>query len=454
MPVSRPSGGLTRRDLLRAMGLGGVALAGGTSLAACATSVDQESGAATTGGDPAARLTMHHDAAVGPLFQPYVDYFNERYGPLSLDTSYVTTDYAGTTNTQLAGGGVDYDVLFTDPGHSQRWYDNGWITKLDDFPGARELTESWLPGLLSEYQAEDGSLIALPYYRGIELFLYNAEHLERIGAQPPETWAEFVEQCRELKSAGVAATPYSPFWTTEASVFWYELVAESFSDGAGPLFGERFEPDFADDPVVASTLDRWRTLTAEGLVPRDIFTTAYGDVANVYAGGKSSFTIRYGPQAKGFRDPKASRVADVSRNALMPGSTRETLSTGAQWCLATASGDQPQAWTLLNYLAARDKNDEYHVPKHLIALGLGLFTPYEEVNSDPEVVAAWREWADTDLVAEQLAKSRTLGKVTNQPWYGEFLTVATSALQDTVRGRTSVRDGLTAAADFVRSKAR
>jgi ABC-type glycerol-3-phosphate transport system substrate-binding protein len=173
------------------------------ALTACATSVDQDDGAATTGGDPAARLTMHHDAAVGPLFQPYVDDFNERCGPLSLDTSYGTTDYAGTTNTQLAGGGVDYDVLFTDPGHSQRWYDNGWIAKLDDFPGAGELSESWLPGLLAEYQAEDGSLIALPYYRGIEPFLYDAEHLERIGAQPPRTWDEFVEQCRELKSAGV-----------------------------------------------------------------------------------------------------------------------------------------------------------------------------------------------------------------------------------------------------------
>ncbi len=46
----------------------------------------------------------------------------------------------------------------------------------------------------------------------------------------------------------------------------------------------------------------------ERLVPQDVFTTSYGDLANIYAGGKSTFTIRYGPQVKAFRDPKSSRV--------------------------------------------------------------------------------------------------------------------------------------------------
>lgn len=448
----RRGGELDRRRFLKAVGFGGVLIGSPSLLAACATDVESGDAGAVGSGDPNAKLNMHHDAAVGPLFEPYVADFNKRYKPLSLGTSYVTTDYPGTTNTQLAGGSVDYDVLFTDAGYAQRWFDNKWIAKLDDFPGARELSKQWLPGVLEENQAEDGSLMTLPYYRSIEMFLYNGEHLGKIDARPPETWDEFVEQCRELKSKGVARTPYSPFWAAEFNMFWYELLTESISDGAGPFFDEKFKPVFQDDPVVVSTLERWSKLVEDGLVPRDIFTTSYGDIVNIYGGGKSSFTIRYGPQAKGFRDPKASRVADASRNALMPGRTRETLTAGAQWCMAAASKNKPQAWTLLQYLAGKDKDGSYHVPSKLIAEGIGCLTPYKEVNDDPSVAKAWKAWADTDLIAEQVRKSRALGKVTNQPWYGEFMTKATGALQNAVRGKTNIRDGLAKAADFARSK--
>jgi ABC-type glycerol-3-phosphate transport system substrate-binding protein len=440
-----------RRAVLQLMGLSGLLLATGASplLAGCSS---EDTGGAIDQGNPSARLAMHHDAGLGPLLRPYVDDFNKRYGPLSLGTAYVTSDYAGTTNAQLAGGGVDYDVLFTDAGYAQRWFDNGWIQKLDDFSGATDLAGSWEPGVREENTASDGSLMTLPYYRRIEVFMYNEGHLGKIAAAPPASWDELVEQCRELKAKKVSARPYSPFWTADFDMFWVELVTECFSDGSGPLFDDKFQPVFADDPVVAATLERWRTMYREQLVPQDIFTTSYGDLANIYAGGKSTFTIRYGPQVKAFRDPKSSKVADVSRNALIPGKTRETFAGGAQWCMTAASRNKPQAWTLLNYLAAKDKNGAYYVPIHLIALDLGLITPYAAVNGDPQVRAAWQKWADTGLLAEQLTKSRSLGKVVNQPWYGEFQTTATSALQDVVRGKKEVKDGLTAAADFVRGK--
>jgi ABC-type glycerol-3-phosphate transport system substrate-binding protein len=452
--VRRP-GRLDRRSLLKAMGAAGAALAVNPALSACVSGGGSASSSSSEGipaGSASAQLTMHHDAGVGPLFQPYVEDFNKRYKPLSLDTNYVTSDYAGATNTQLAGGSVDYDALFTDGGYAQSWFDNGWIRSLDEFDGVSELKSSWSAGVLAENTAADGKLITLPYYRRIELFLYNQAHLGKIGAQPPTSWAEFVEQCRELKSKGVVATPYSPFWTAEFSMFWIELVTEAFSDGSGPLFDEDFQPVFADDPVVRSTLERWKLMLAEKLVPQDVFTTAYGDIANIYAGGRSAFTVRYGPQAKGFRDKKVSQVAASSRNGLMPGKTRETMAGGAQWCMTASSKNQPQAWTLLNYLSAKDKDGKYYVPKQLIALDLGLLTPYDEVNNDPDVVKAWSAWADTEVINQQLGKSRSLGAVTNQSWYGEFQTKATSILQDAVRGKNDIGAALGDVADYVRSK--
>ncbi len=50
--------------------------------------------------------------------------------------------------------------------------------------------------------------------------------------------------------------------------------------------------------------------------------------------------------------------------------------------MTSASRNKPQAWTLLNYLAAKDKDGVYYTPTHLIALDLGLLTPYAAVNND------------------------------------------------------------------------
>ncbi len=82
-------------------------------------------------------LRLHHDSAVGPLYEPYIKDFNTKYAPLQVETSYVTGDYPTLTQTQLAGGSVDYDVLFADDGFAQKWFDAGWIRALDDIDGSR-----------------------------------------------------------------------------------------------------------------------------------------------------------------------------------------------------------------------------------------------------------------------------------------------------------------------------
>jgi ABC-type glycerol-3-phosphate transport system substrate-binding protein len=442
---------LSRREVIRQGGGAALAVSGlGALLAACGGGDDEASGDDSAELERALRL--HHDAAVGPLFAPYVEYFNENYRPLRLETSYVAQDYVGTTQTQLAGGSVDYDILFLDPGYAARWYKAGWIRRLDDIDGVDEIIGQIQPELVDSLKAEDGNLITLPYYRSVELFIYNAEHLDEIGAKPPATWDEFLETCRELKAEGVSATPYSPFWNREVSMIWYTLATESISDGAGDFFAEDFQPQFQDDPAVVRTLERWQTVYREGLAPQDAFTAAYGDTVNLFAGGKSSFTIRYGPQLKGFTDPKQSKVAQAARNALMPGSARASLSTGSFWTMAASTPAPQTAGRLLRYLAYKDEQGSFHVPTNLIAVDLGLQTPYDAVNTNARVRASREQWSDPRLIAEQYATSKSLGPAVNQEWYGPFIEQATAVLQDAVRGRKSAQDALAETADLVRAE--
>jgi multiple sugar transport system substrate-binding protein len=391
-------------------------------------------------------LRLHHDAAVGPLFEPYVKHFNEAYSPLRLETSYVTQDYFGTTQTQLAGGSVDYDVLFADVGYLQKWYDAGWIRSIEDMEGIDEILGALPEGADASLRAADGTLVSLPYYVGTDVFIYNADHLDQIGAAPPATWEEMIEQCRELKSKGIAATPYSPFWTKDFSMMWYQLNDWAMADGAADFFDDSLAPQFQDDPVVASTIERWKTLYDEGLVPKDILTTDYGNTVNIFGGGKSTFTHQYQLELLGFNNPENSKVAGSAKNALMPGSTHTTLSSPAFWFMTATTPEPAKAWDLMSYLAATDKDGEYYVPQKLIATDLGLGTPYEAVNSDADVKASWGEWSDIDLLLEQMSNSKQVGPAVNQSWFPTFQETIAGLLQEAVLGRKSIPDALKEAA--------
>jgi len=369
-----------------------------------------------------------------------------------VETSYVTGDYPTLTQTQLAGGNVDYDVLFVDDGFAKKWFDSGWIRSLDDIDGVKDVLADLNPGIEANCRTPDGKLITLPYYRGVEIFIYNKAHLAKINASVPKTWDEFEATAGELKAKNVVATPYSPFWTQQFQVIWTQLLAESFSDGAGDFFDAGLKPIFKDDPVVASTLTRWNRMYKAGLIPQDIFTTDYGSVANIFAGGKSSFTIRYGPQLVQFTDPKQSTAAADVKNAAIPGKAGLTLDRGAWWMM-TASTPQPQtAWQLMRYFAWKDLDGAYYFQKNLLAIGLGLQTAFNSVNNDPEVKAAWAKWSDADLLLAQIKNSKSVGPVVLAPWYGQFQITASQLLQQAVTGTLSVNDALKQAADFVTSK--
>jgi multiple sugar transport system substrate-binding protein len=447
---------VSRRRFLRmgVSGLGAMTVAG--LLSSCDAAEEngsapggaaQAPSAGSTGGTPSGAVTLRHDAGLGPIIEPYVADFNRQYPEIKLSADFVPQDYFGVTRTQLAAGDAGFDVMFSNPSDSAQWHEAGWIMTLDDFPGVSEIMGALLPGTEESLRDAEGSLIALPYFVGTELFTYNAEHLSAINEDPPGTWEEFLEQCRRLKADGVVDTPLAPFWTQDFDMTWYPFVAEVLSIGGTVFDGER--PVLGDDPAVRTTLERWQTLFNESLVPQDIFTTAYGDIANIYGGGRATFSLRYGAQVKGWADPEQSEVAEASTLALIPGTARDTYRWNGSWNMTSSSQNPDAAWTLMRYLAYKDRDGQFYVPTNLISKDLALLTPYEEVNTSEEVVESISEYADADIMNEQLNKSQALGAVENRPWFSTFRTEMSSQLQDIIRGAVSIKDGIAAAVETI-----
>jgi ABC-type glycerol-3-phosphate transport system substrate-binding protein len=115
--------------------------------------------------------------------------------------------------------------------------------------------------------------------------------------------------------------------------------------------------------------------------------------------------------------------------------------------MTKSTPDPDAAWKLMKYLAATDETGTIYVPKHLIALDLGLGTPYPDVNGDAQVKASWKKWSDVDLLIEQIGKSKQVGPVVNQTWFPKFQEVIAGLLQEAVLGRRTIPDALKKAAD-------
>lgn len=442
-----PHRGLSRAQFLGRTGAALASVGGlGSLLAAC--------GGGSDGSGEGEKLTralgMHNNAAIGPQLEPFIDKFNKDYAPLSARASLVTGDYIPLTEQQLAGGDVEYDVLYSDEGTLESWYQNGWIRPIEGQDGVDELLANFTPAFEQMTRASDGKLVALPCFQYIETFVVNQAHLEEIGAKAPESWDEFVEQCRELKAKGVTQTPYSPFWNKYAFLIWHMFAAETASDGAEPLFGDDFAPNFATDPVCISTLERWRLLYEEGLVAKDVLTSDSGAMINAFAGGKSSFTMhnQYHLHVE-WANPDFAKVADQVSNALIPGSTHVTHTLQGFWYMVASTPEPDKAWQLLDFFGGAGKAGDYHVPKEFMALGLGGSSGYVSVDSSDEVQKAWSEWSDEALLLEQVEKSRALGPVINAAWYPGFLSRISTALQTVITGDKSPQEGLKEVADYV-----
>lgn len=190
-------------------------------------------------------------------------------------------------------------------------------------------------------------------------------------------------------------------------------------------------------------------LYEEELVPRDIFTTPYGDVVNIFGGGQSTFTARYTAQLVGWKDPEQSIAADQITNGVMPGATHGTVNFGGSWVMTTETENPEAAWDLMKYFAWKDLDGEYYFCKNFLAMDLGLATAYDAVNQDPEVRESWSSWADVDALDQQLAASVPLGPVTNTSWWREFVDLATPTIQDMTRGELEIEEGLSQLATFV-----
>src|SRR5580700_10812655 len=236
------SPGMSRRTMMKTVGLGTAALAVPGLVAGCSSS----SGGAT-------RIVFEETKPeVVPYFNNLVARFNA-----SQSHVVVTHDFTSSLIAEFVRGNppaIDCDNYNLT---TSIFVARGVLANLAGLPQAKTIDPN-IQALVTQYASYNGETSILPYSVAAEGVIYNPELFDKVGVSDvPTTWTEFLAVCEKFKSAGITPVyqTYGDTWTIQQGLFDYTTgamidVAAFYRQLAGegtnlgPNSSVSFEKDF------------------------------------------------------------------------------------------------------------------------------------------------------------------------------------------------------------------
>ena len=240
--AGNPAEGMSRRTMMKTVGLGTAALAVPGLVAGCSSS----SGGAT-------RIVLEETKP------EVVPYFNTLVAKFNASQSQVVVSHDSTSSLIaefVRGDPPDIDCdnynLTT-----SIFVARGVLANLAGLPQAKTIDPN-IQALVTQYASYRGETSVLPYSVAAEGVIYNRDLFDKVGVSAvPTTWSEFLAVCEKFKSANI--TPiyqtYGDTWTTQQGLFDYAaggmIDVAAFYQGLaregtnlGPNSSVSFEKDF------------------------------------------------------------------------------------------------------------------------------------------------------------------------------------------------------------------
>jgi len=223
----------------------------------------------------------------------------------------------------FAAGAADYDVMTNHTSFAAAYNKFGILLDLAPYYTPEELAD-FPPGIL-DMNRIGGRLVQMPRHLDTSNIYYRADLFDDpenkivfkaiygYELSPPRTWDEAYDMAEFFNDPPKI---YGTQFTGKEEAFsgrFYEIL---LSNG-GALFDPAWKPVF-NSPIGVKTLNYFKKLYQNGLVPPGVVNYVWDDVAKNFATGKIAFHLDWGGWYPWYRDPKASKVADVFGYAPMP----------------------------------------------------------------------------------------------------------------------------------------
>jgi len=328
-----------RRDLSATVGAA-------TLLAVLATSAAAE-GLEATSGEPVFFRGWQYKT---DIVQDNVDRYNgEQNG--QVDYATVTGDYPAIMEQNLMAG-AELDVLYANPSQAGRYFDGGWIMPAEELPNIDAIKADMYPNILEAWTYK-GKLLGLSYFvstRGVmHVNLKKYGELGLTDADFPKTWDELYDQIYDLRDKGVDQ-PFLPHWINEWYGISWAFNFEVMNRGGEVAHPETHEPLLtadADGPAY-KTLEDWKRIWNDGLVPEEVLTYNESSYIDAYASGRYVFSPQQLYDLETFNREDRSQIAGYASLLPYQGQSWGLLDS-AMYLMTSRERSDPQTADVKNF---------------------------------------------------------------------------------------------------------
>lgn len=245
------------------------------------------------------------------IVQDNVRRYNEELGG-NVDYATVTGDYPAIMEKNLIAG-AELDVLYGNPSQAARYFDGGWIRPAEELPIIGEIKENMYPNILEAWTYK-GQLMGLSYFvstRGVmHVNLKKYGELGYTDEDFPKTWDELYDQLYEIREKG-EGQPFLPHWINEWYGISWGFVFEVMNRGGRLADPETHEPtlDASEGSPAYATLEDWKRIWNDGLVPEEVLTYNESAYIDAYASGRYVFSPQQLYDLETFNREDRSQIA-------------------------------------------------------------------------------------------------------------------------------------------------
>lgn len=402
--------GLARRSFLKYSAATGLA----TTIAA-----RRFGGRALAAGSPIHFATW---SAAVDLVQSHVNAFEKKAG---LKVDYSNSPWAQYRETMITKfvGGAPLDVLWVSDSWLPEWADAGWIAPIDDFEELTRYNDE-TNEFCVESMTYKGQQYGLTYYTDFMGFMYDEQKLEQAGiTSPPQTWDDVVQQSLLIKDKGLAEFPVMLALAQETWLIEF-LSALVFSHG-GRFVSDDGEAVMQKENGGAVEAVRWvvNAVNRHKVVSPGCVEVGELTGLKAFASGNHAFALEPKYRMRMLNDPEQSQIAGRVKQVLMPkGPNGSHASVG--WMrfhgmTSQARDDQERAANaarLIEWFGGK-ADGEYRFQK-LLFLDIGAGFGVKPLFEDPEIRAAYNQYADVETIEQQQELARKKDVIS--PWFGEW----------------------------------
>ncbi len=245
------------------------------------------------------------------IVQDNVDRYNNEQGG-NVDYATVTGDYPAIMEQSLMAGG-ELDVLYANPSQAGRYFDGGWIMPAEALPNIDAIKADMYPNILDAWTYK-GNLLGLSYFVSTRGVMHvNLKKYHELGygdADFPANWDALYDQLYEIRGKGVDQ-PFLPHWINEWYGISWAFDFEVMNRGGEIAHPDTHEPLLTTDTDGAAykTLEDWKRIWNDGLVPEEVLTYNESSYIDAYASGRYVFSPQQLYDLETFNREDRSQIA-------------------------------------------------------------------------------------------------------------------------------------------------